>query len=304
MNIDLITASRETLAAQVSELQTKNAQLETTIGQFEAKVAQLETTIDQLEGTIAEWQATVTQSEMTGVQLRAVTSELQKRVDGLEKRVILRRKDGGPGMPGNKPTSTTTPPVKKDRKKRPQGFGRKRMKPTEHVDHAVDTCPNCDTHLRGGWVQRTREVLEIPVLPVRVIEHRFFARECPKCGKRCVPKADLDGVVGQERVGVNLTSLIVTLREEGRLPFEQIQWYLKTLHQLHLSVGELVALVQRTATRAKPAMERIRDQIRASPVVNADETGWRQDGENGYVWTFSTPKLRLFHRGGRNKEVV
>ena len=26
----------------------------------------------------------------------------------------------------------------------------------------------------------------------------------------------------------------------------------------------------------------------ASPVVHADETGWRQNGENGYVWTYST----------------
>ncbi len=40
-------------------------------------------------------------------------------------------------------------------------------------------------------------------------------------------------------------------REEGRLPFEKIQWYLETLHQLHLSGGELVAVVQRTAVRAK-----------------------------------------------------
>lgn len=304
MDSDLISASREALIARVSEQQATISQLETTIGQFEVKVVHLETTIDQLETTVAELQATIAQSEMTGVQLRAVTSELQKRVDTLEKRVILRRKDGGPGMPGNKPTSTTTPPVKKDRKKRPHGFGRTRMKPTEQVDHAIDACPDCGAHLCGGWVQRTREVIEIPVLPVRVIEHRFIARECPKCCKRFVPKADLDDVVGQERVGVNLTSLIVTLREEGRLPFEKIQWYLKTLHQLQLSVGELVAIVQRTATRAKPVVERIRDQIRASPVVHADETGWRQDGENGYVWTFSTLTLRYFLRRGRNKEVV
>jgi len=180
----------------------------------------------------------------------------------------------------------------------------KRMTPTEQVDHAVDTCPDCGTHLCGGSVQRRREVLEIPVLPVRVIEHRLIARECPGCGKRCIPKAGFDDVVGQARVGVNLTSLIVTLREEGRLPFKRIQWYLETLHQLHLSVGELVAVVQRTATRAKPAVERIRDQIRASPTVNADETGWRQNGKNGYVWTFSTLTLRYFLRRGRNKEVV
>ncbi len=245
--------------------------------------------------------ARVSEQEATIAQLRATNAELQKRVDALEKRLTMR---GGPGMPGNKPTSTTTPPVEKDRKKRSHGFGRTRMKPTEQVDHAVDTCPDCGTHLCGGWVQRTREVLEIPVLPVRVIEHRFIARECPECGKRCVPKAELDDVVGQERVGVNLTSLIVTLREEGRLPFAQIQWYLKTLHQLHLSVGELVAVVHRTAARATPAVARIRDQIRASPAANADETGWRQNGKNGYVWTFSTPNLRYFLRRGRNKEVV
>ena len=46
------------------------------------------------------------------------------------------------------------------------------------------------------------------------------------------------------------------------------------------------------------------EQIRASPVVHADETGRRQNGANGYVWTFSTPTERYFLRRGRNKEVV
>ena len=39
-------------------------------------------------------------------------------------------------------------------------------------------------------------------------------------------------------------------------------------------------------------------------MVHADETGWREDGVNGYVWTFSTPTERYFLRRGRNKEVV
>ena len=41
-------------------------------------------------------------------------------------------------------------------------------------------------------------------------------------------------------------------------------------------------------------MAQILAQIRASPVVHADETGWREDGHNGYVWTFSTPSARYF----------
>ena len=48
----------------------------------------------------------------------------------------------------------------------------------------------------------------------------------------------------------------------------------------------------------------LQDAIRASPVVHADETGWREDGHNGYVWTFSTPRHRLFRRGSRAKAMV
>ena len=32
--------------------------------------------------------------------------------------------------------------------------------------------------------------------------------------------------------------------------------------------------------------------------------GWREDGHNGYVWTFSTPTQRYFLRRGRGKAVV
>ena len=51
-------------------------------------------------------------------------------------------------------------------------------------------------------------------------------------------------------------------------------------------------------------MANIVERIRGSPVVHADETGWREDGHNGYVWTFSTPTLRYFLRRGRGKAVV
>ena len=36
------------------------------------------------------------------------------------------------------------------------------------------------------------------------------------------------------------------------------------------------------------------DTVRGSPVVNADETGWREDGVNGYIWSFSSPDVRYY----------
>ena len=95
------------------------------------------------------------------------------------------------------------------------------------------------------------------------------------------------------------------LREECRLPYGVIQRYLKWRCGLCLSVGELVALVCRASGRGRGEHHRLQAEIRASPVVYGDETGWREDGRNGYLWSFSTPEVRCFlRRLGRRREVV
>ena len=47
---------------------------------------------------------------------------------------------------------------------------------------------------------------------------------------------------------------------------------------------------------------RLRQEIRASPVVYGDETGWRQDGRNGYLWSPEHSRGAL--RPGRSQRVV
>ena len=58
--------------------------------------------------------------------------------------------------------------------------------------------------------------------------------------------------------------------------------------------------------RARPGeYHRLQEEIPASPVVYGDETGWREDGRNGYLWSFSTPEARYFlRRASRGREVV
>jgi hypothetical protein len=54
----------------------------------------------------------------------------------------------------------------------------------------------------------------------------------------------------------------------------------------------------------QPALGAIRAAITASPVVHADETGWREAGRNGYVWTARTPDACVFVHGGRGKGML
>lgn len=208
------------------------------------------------------------------------------------------------GMPGLKPQQT---PQREGspRKRRASGAGRKRMAPTQVQRHALRRCPACGGGLSGGTLKRTREVIELAPPRIEVIEHQYVERRCPHCGKRCVPEPKLEEVVsGQGRIGHRLTSLLVLLQQEARLPVRTIQSLVQSLTGLELSVGTIVAASQRVAKRAEPVIQGIEQAIRASPVVHLDETGWRQGGRNGFIWTASTPAHRLFVYGTRQKALV
>ena len=208
------------------------------------------------------------------VRQQAIIESLEKRIAQLEGRA---KSQGSGRMPGLKPKAVPKPDQpKKPRQPRRHGFARTRMTPTQQVEHVVEQCPDCGTRLSGGWTQRTREVIDLPQVPVQVTEHAYLARTCPQCQRRCVPPAQLEGVVlGQQRLGINLLSLIAALREEARLPLRVIQWHLDTVHGLRLSVGAIVAATHRVAQMAQGAMTDIVERVRGSPVVHADETGWR-----------------------------
>jgi transposase len=269
---------------------TRDELIRTILAQQDLLAAQ-ERRLATLEAQLTEAQATI--ARLTA-QLGALTATDDDAPRG-----------GTPtGMPGLKPTEAPAR-EKAPRRKRAHGAARHRMTPTARVVHALATCPDCGAPLAGGTVKRTREVIELPAPTVSVTEHVYLERRCPDCGKRCLPQPELAGIVaGQSRLGNRLVSLIAVLREQARLPFATIQTLLATLYGLELSVGALVGAVQRVATAGKRAVTALKAAIRASPVVHADETGWREDGHNGYVWTFSTPAARLFVHDTREKRVL
>jgi transposase len=167
---------------------------------------------------------------------------------------------------------------------------RKRAVPTRIERHVLEHCPDCDYRLSGESIDYRREVIELPPpQPVEVIEHQVIKRWCPCCGQWCRPKLDVTGqVIGQGRIGVRVASLVSYLRTTLRLPFRAIQSYLATLHSLQLSVGEIVELTHDVRQRLQPQADQLKAAVQTSPVAHGDETGWRENGQNGYAWAFVT----------------
>lgn len=244
-------------------------------------------------------------------QLLAQQQLLQERVKQLE--AELQSSRGGKG-PSPSPPDWIKPSrpsrKKKKRKPRPHGFARKLDQVTARLEHALQDCPECQVALTGHRVIKRRQIIELPPVQAQVIEHQVVQRTCPPCQKPWVPDVDLAALaVGKQRFGISVQAEVGLRRQQYRLPFRVIRDYLKHRFGLRVSVGQVVALVQGVAERGKALVEEFKQQIRGSAVVNGDETGWRENGQNGHVWSFSTERLRYFvydkSRAGRVvKEVI
>ena len=201
------------------------------------------------------------------------------------------------------------PEEKQPRKKRAaqHNQARRRSQPTQIVEHHVAICPDCDLRLGGISLARRREVIDLPPpTPVQITEHRIFHGWCALCQKWQEAPVDLHTeVLGQGRIGVRLASLIATLRTVMRLPIRQIRVLLHTLYGVEVSIGEIVEVLHRLVAHAQPVLDDLKASIRASPAVQADETGWREDGLNGYIWSVCTPTIRYYeYHHSRAGEVV
>lgn len=216
--------------------------------------------------------------------LRAENKALKERLAALEKRL---------GVPtfvkANRPKKEKPT---KERKKRAakHNQARRREEPTRVETHAVDECSTCGYHLRGESEAYRRQVVELPEpQPVEVIEHRMVKRWCPVCRAWQQPEMNwAERVVGQGRIGVRLATVVAYLHQSLRAPVRVIQAYLATIHQARLSVGEISGLLQRLHGQVRPAIAALKERAQQQPVVHGDETGWREAGQNGYVWCLAT----------------
>lgn len=251
--------------------------------------------------TIEHLQAVVQQLRQQIDELLVINQLQAERIRLLEEEVA-RLRGGKPPSPAPRDVPSFVKPnrperEKKERKPRLEGHARRCETPTRVVKHAPESCSKCGRKLRGGWVHGDRQVIDIPFIPYEVIEHRFLARHCGLCNRREFSRPDLsDQALGQSRIGIRLMSFIAYLDTVCRMPVQAIQGLLEAIHGLHLSEGEIVRVLHTVAHAGHGLYAQLLDEIRRSPVVHADETGSREDGRNGYIWSLSTPTIRLYHR--------
>ena len=169
------------------------------------------------------------------------------------------------------------------------------------------SCPRCNACLLE--LEHHERIVE-DIVPAKVVVKSYHTASgwCPGCRKRVESRASeqppaANLVHGQ--LGLNALATGVLLRIAHRLPFRQVSKVFADLPGLTVSPGAITRQVQRIAGWLEGDYERLKLQLRSAPQVYADETGWRTDGKNGYLWTIATPTQTLYHVDAhRSGEVI
>jgi hypothetical protein len=168
-------------------------------------------------------------------------------------------------------------------------------------------CPRCNCPLTDV---RRRERLVEDLVPAKVVVTCYHTASgyCAACRRRVEsrapeqpPAADLP----HAQLGLNALATAAVLRVVHRLPFGQVVSVLAGLSGLTVSRGGVARQLRRLGDWLDPYYERVELALRASPRVNGDETGWRTDGRNGYLWAVTDPRHTLYHVDkGRSGKVI
>ena len=262
-----------------------------------------ELTREELISLVAKLQE-IAQSQIAG--LKAVVAEQSERISELEEEVARLR--GGRPSAGLCAKPSVTKKEKVARKKRKHSSARKALSPTRTVSHAVKECPACGRELSGGSPKWRHQVIDIGPIAAEVTDHLFVERVCGVCGKRWSPDPRVvlaEVVVGRKSIGIGLMSLVSHLKTVCRVPIGQIRGLLNAVFGVRISAGQIAEILHDVAEMGEGEYEETLSRIRGSPVVCGDETGWREDGMNGYLWSFSSPDARYYtHRRSRGSIVV
>jgi transposase len=272
--------------------------------------------IDTLEATVEGLQYELHVRERRLKEKDQYIAQLEQQIEELKKQALK----GSGGNATDDPPPWVRPNLpRRRRKKKP---GRKRgheaalRPPPGKIDHHQQVplpedeqhhpiCPQCRSRL--AKLRRHKRIVEDLIRStVQSTCYHTHSGVCPNCRRRIesrAPEQPPAWNLPHGQLGLNALTTAALLRVRHRLPLRQIARLLMDLPGLHVSAAGIVKQLKRLAKWLESKYQDLIRRMRASPHVHADETGWRIDGRNFWLWAFTDPTFTLYHvdesRGGK-----
>ncbi len=178
-------------------------------------------------------------------------------------------------------------------RKRGAAHGRHGHRPPpqpDQIDEVLDaplpsSCPHCGASVRETEVA-TQYQTEIPRRPL-IRQFTIHVGCCCGCGQRVqgrhpLQTSDALGAAASQ-IGPDAQAAVSMLNKTFGLSHGKVAAVFQALFGIPLTRGASAQIVLRTADRLEPAYQEIRAEIKNSPRLTPDETGWRVEGKLAWL---------------------
>lgn len=168
--------------------------------------------------------------------------------------------------------------------------------PDEILNHTVETCDICGTDLKNVATDRViiRQVIDIPDVKVKIIEHRAEVKKCPKCRRKNTGKFPKE-VTATVQYGEKIKAISVYLTNYQLIPYKRGSELIKDIFNINLTQGSMVNFNKKCHKK----LELIENDIKCAisghtGAVHFDETGIYVEKRRDWLHVASTDKLTYY----------
>ncbi len=228
---------------------------------------------------------------------------LRKRVKELEQRLAKYenpKNSGNSSIPPSQDPNRQTKSLRKKSNKKVGGQkghkGNKLNKvtnPDKIILHDITECSCCQAKLPEAGETKSRQIFDIPKIKIEVTEHRIMLKKCTHCGtknKSFFP----EGLVQEAQYGSNIKAFGVYLQNYHMIPYGRCTELIYDLTGHKLSVGSLANFQMKIYNQLNEFEEDLKTLLLQSPVLHADETSARLNGNLYWMHVASTNLLSFF----------
>jgi len=236
-----------------------------------------------LEARVAELEALVQRQQATLDRLAQALEEAQHA--GKRQAAPFRKPEG--------PKPEPKPPGRKSGDQHGPHQHRRALPPDALDETYVVPLPAACPHCGDPRLIPTQVVAQYQTeLPRRPVQRRFDLQigTCDGCGRRLqgrhpLQTSDALGAAASQ-LGPDAHAALVVLHKELGLSHGKCARVLRQLFGITVARATSVRSLARTAARCQPAYDTVQAEVRASPQVTADETGWRVAGHTAWLHVF------------------
>lgn len=218
--------------------------------------------------------------------------KLEKRITELEEKLNLNSKNS------SKPPSSD----QKVHKKSPKGGGKPGHKGqtrqlvskclvSKTIISPLSICDSCRSNnlrKKPSWIFQQIDLPEIKPFITQIECERAYCRDCKKNSIASVPSE-----YEPHSFGPKLSTFIGLLTSAYRMSKRCVKSLLKTVFGIDLSLGVIPSIESRLSEALAHHDQELFRNVQTSDVAYVDETGFRQQSKNCFVWTISTKAVSV-----------